>query len=169
MATFDTQKPDLNGASSLPHTPPSKENAVTKLRTSTRSSKVAILVSAWAIFSLCHVVTAAGFTLVELQLLPAIQLVAQQSLLVKVSNVSTESVDLTVDIVSGNGTLLVTKTATLAAGQTLSLPFLNNSTGNKTVRAVVMLGTASATVSSMMTLSNTNGQVIAIVPGVKLQ
>lgn len=141
---------------------------MTKLRTLRRSSRVAALVAAGAILSLCHVVTATGFTLIESQYVPAVQLVAGQAAAVKVSNVSADSVDLTVDIFSGNGTLLASNTMTLLAGHTVSLPYRNNTTGNQTVRAVVTLGTASATVSSMLTFDKVSGQVMAIARGLLL-
>jgi hypothetical protein len=115
-----------------------------------------------------HVVRSRAFTLIEIQYLPAVQLVANQSAIVNVSNTSTESVEFIVDIYSASGTLLASKTVTLPAGQTFALLYLNRLSGNRTIRAVVSLGTASAAVSDLVTFDKTSGEIIAIVPAVKI-
>jgi len=130
--------------------------------------KLIALFAVAAIVSICYVVRSRAFTLIEFQYLPAVQLVASQLVNVNVSNVTAESVEIIVDIYSGNGTLLVRKTETLAAGHTFILPYLQPSgTKSNTIRAVIGLGTANAAFSDVVTFDKTSGEVIAIAPGLK--
>jgi hypothetical protein len=134
-----------------------------------KSWKLIAVVAVAAIASTGYVVRSRAFTLIELQYLPAVQLVADQSAAVKVSNVSTESVEFVVDIYGGNGTLLVSKTETLAAGHTYTLPYKQPAgTASNNIRAVVSLNTAHVAVSDIMTFDKTSGEVIAILSGLLL-
>ena len=134
-----------------------------------KSWKLIAVVAVVATATIGLVVRSRAFTLIEIQYLPAVQLVASQTAAVSVSNTSTESLEFIVDIYGKNGTLLVSKTGTLAAGQTFSLPYLNTLSGNRVIRAVASLGTANVAVSDLLTFDKTSGEVIAIAPGVKLQ
>jgi len=133
-----------------------------------KSWKLIVLVAVVTTATIGHVVRSRAFTLIEILYLPAVQLVANQSAIVNVSNTSTESVEFIVDIYSASGTLLASKTVTLPAGQTFALPYLNRLSGNRTIRAVVSLGTASAAVSDLVAFDKTSGEIIAIVPAVKI-
>ena len=132
------------------------------------SWKVIALVAVGAILSVCYVIKSRGFTLIEIQYLPAVQLVANQSAWVNVSNVAMDSVDATIAIYSGNGALLATKTVTVASGQTSTLKYTHPSgMAPNNIRAVVSLGTANAVVSDITAADVTSGQVIAILPFIK--
>jgi hypothetical protein len=134
-----------------------------------KSWKLIAVFAVAAIASTGYVVRSRAFTLIELQYLPAVQLVADQSAAVKVSNVSTESVEFVVDIYGGNGTLLVSKTETLAAGHTYTLPYKQPAgTASNNIRAVVSLNTAHVVVSDIMTFDKTSGEAIAILPFIEL-
>jgi hypothetical protein len=118
-----------------------------------------------AMVSLCVVGQSRAFTLIETQFVPAVQLVASQTAMVKVSNVSLDTIDITVSILAHNGALLVTHTVSLPAGVTFSLPYVKPAgTPSTDIRAVVTTGTANAAVSSLMTLDKVSGEVIAILP-----
>ena len=133
-----------------------------------KSWKVIALFAVAAIVSTGYVIRSRAFTLIEFQYVPAVQLVANQLVNVNVSNVSTESVEIIVDIYAGNGTLLVTKTETLAAGHTFILPYRQPAgTTSNTIREVIGLGTANAAVSDVVTFDKTSGEVIAVAPGLK--
>ena len=123
-----------------------------------------------AIVSIGYVVRSRAFTLIEMQFLPAVQLVANQRAAVNVSNFSTETVTAVIDIFSGNGTLLVTKTVTIMPGQTFILPYIHpTGTFPANIRASVSLDTANATVSDIAAFDVTSGEVNAILPFIKLQ
>jgi len=134
----------------------------------TKSWKLLALFAAAAIVSPCFVAQSRAFTLIEIQYLPAVQLVASQTALVKVSNVSIDVVDATVTFYGHTGNVLLASTSqSIAAGATFSFSYMHPATtGASDVRAVVTLGTAHATVSSLMTLDKVSGQVIAILPGI---
>jgi hypothetical protein len=119
-----------------------------------------------ALLSLTYVKRAKAFTLIEVQYLPAVQLVADQSAAICVSNTTTESVAAVIDIYADNGTLLVSKSVTLAPGQTYKLPYKNNLAVSRDIRGVVSLGTASAAVSDLMTFDKTSGEIIAVLIGI---
>jgi len=122
-----------------------------------------------AIVSLCYVVRSRAFTLIEVQYLPAVQLVALQSAAVEVSNISIDAEDVTVEIFAGVGPLLVTETRTLNAGQTLTVPYkYMGQTATKTIRVVISTSAAHATVCSLLTFDKTSGEVITAMPGVIL-
>jgi hypothetical protein len=78
--------------------------------------KLIALFAVAALASIGYVVRSRAFTLIELQYLPAVQLVADQSAAVKVSNVSTESVEFVLDIYAANRTLLVSKNGDARGG-----------------------------------------------------
>ena len=130
-----------------------------------KSWRLVALFALLAVLSLTYVERTRAFTLIEIQYLPAVQVVAGQSAAVKVSNVSTASVDVVIAIFGGDGgTLLVSKTVSLAAGHTMSFPYSNTLTGNREIRAVVSLGTASAAVSDIETFDKTSGEVMVALP-----
>jgi hypothetical protein len=63
---------------------------------------------------------------------------------------------------------LVSKTDSLPAGRTFTVSYTNPAgSGTKGVLGCISLGTANATVSSIMTFDNTTGEVIAILPFIK--
>jgi len=133
-----------------------------------KSWKLIALFAVVAIVSLCYVVRSRAFVLIENQYLPAVQLVANQSAMVKVANVSNGNINATVDIIADNGTLLVTKTVSLPPARTFTVSYMNPpSMATRGVRAVIELDTADASVSSIMTLDKTTGEVIAILPFIK--
>ena len=132
-----------------------------------KSWKPIALFAVAAIVSLCYVVRLRAFTLIEQQALPAVQLVASQAAVVKVSNTSTQPVLITVEIVAGNGAILVSKSESLPAGQTFNLPYVEDG-GHPTIRGVVTLDTAHVVVSSIMTFNMTNGEVMVAMPGLLL-
>ncbi|MGO9265089.1 MAG: hypothetical protein ACLQBA_09430 [Candidatus Binataceae bacterium] len=136
------------------------------MRKRAKSWKLVVLFAAAAIVSPCFVAQSKAFTLIETQLLPAVQLVASQTLLVKVSNVSLDPVEVTVTLYGHSGNVLQTSNnLSLAAGATFSVSYVHPSTtAASDVRGVVTLDTANATVSSIMTLDKTSGEVIAILP-----
>ncbi len=131
-----------------------------------KSWSLVVLFAVAAIVSPCFVAQSRAFTLIEIQYLPAVQLVASQTALVKVSNVSLNVVDATVTFYGHNGNVLLASTSqSIAAGATFSFSYVHPATtAASDVRAVVSLDTASAAISSLMTLDKTSGEVIAILP-----
>ncbi len=134
------------------------------------SWKAIPLIALAGIVSLCYVVRLRAFTLIETQYLPAVQLVPLQTATLAVTNISGQAVSASVSIVAGNGTVLASKSPSIQAGHTFLLPYITPAgTTPTTIRAMVNLGTAKATVSSLMTFDLTTGEVIAVVPGQLVQ
>jgi len=104
-------------------------------------------------------------TAVETELLPAIQLVANQSAAVNLSNVGTESVEGVLDIYAGDGSVLVSKTVSLAAGQTIILPYKHPAgTFPLAIRAVLTMPNLGFVVSDIATFDVKSGKTIALLP-----
>ncbi|MGC2415782.1 MAG: hypothetical protein WA459_24175 [Stellaceae bacterium] len=120
-----------------------------------------------AAFSLGYIEQSKAFTLIELVLLPAVQLVASQSALITVTNVTQNSVEAIITVFFADGSVKVQKTEAIARDSTFTLPVHAGATGPLMFHATVELGTANATVSDVMTLDKTNGQIIAILPFIK--
>jgi archaellum component FlaF (FlaF/FlaG flagellin family) len=129
--------------------------------------KLAGLLALGALFSLGPVEQSRAFTLIEMLLVPAVQLVAFQSGAVNVTNTSGNDITATITIVNGTGILLKQKTETIVPGATFTvtvkpggLPFRFSAT--------VALDTAQAAVADAVTFDINTGQVMAVVPMVEL-
>jgi hypothetical protein len=107
--------------------------------------------------------------MVETELLPAVQLVANQSACVFVANVSTESFSGAIDIYGGTGALLLSKPVTVPAGQTTCLTYTHpKGASPNNIRAVVSLPNGGDVVSDIATVDVTSGHLIAVLPAVQL-
>jgi hypothetical protein len=105
------------------------------------------------------------------ELLPAVQLVANQSACVFVSNVSTESVSGSIDIYGGDGALLVPQPITVAAGQTYCLTYTHpkGTSAPNNIRAVVNLPNKGDVISDIATFDVKSGHLIALLPFIELE
>jgi hypothetical protein len=115
--------------------------------------------------SLIYVKRTQAFTLIELDNLPAVQLVANQSIIINITNTSTEGVDYVVDVYGGDGGLLLTRNMTLDGGNTWALTYKNQGTAPLTIRAVIGAGTANATITDGGVVDPTNGELVVIARG----
>ncbi|HXY14525.1 MAG TPA: hypothetical protein VEI26_08500 [Terriglobales bacterium] len=123
--------------------------------------KLVALFVAGAILSLGYVVKSKAFTLVDL-IVPAVQLGPSQELQVIVSNITDEALDsVTVNIVNAGGTVVMTKTFSLAANQTIPIVFQNGATAASYSANVT--GGASTIVADVAVLGS-NGEVDAALP-----
>jgi hypothetical protein len=126
------------------------------------------LVAVAAAVSICYVARSRAFTLVELdQYLPAIQLVANQTVAINVSNITDGTVIANVEVLGGNGGTLASQQLTLLPGQTIPVIFTNTPSpagvaSPATVRGVVTLPNGGHVVSDMTTFDVTTGEVIAL-------
>jgi hypothetical protein len=136
------------------------------------SWKLVALFVLGAIGSGFYVTRSRAFTLIEkeIQYLPAVQLVASQSAAVKISNVSSETVDFTIEFFGDGSVFLARKAGEIGAGHTFTLPYVQPAgVPPSDIRAVIKLGTAQAVVSDMMTFDRTTGEIIVVVqPGLLL-
>lgn len=119
-----------------------------------------------AILSLGYIEQSRAFTLIELLLLPAVQLVAAQSALITVTNATQNSVAAVITVFRSNGTVKEQKSVAIAQDLTVTLPVHASAAGPLTFHATIELDTANAAVADVMTLDQT-GQVIAILPFIK--
>jgi len=134
---------------------------VKKLRV---SWKLVALFVLGAIGSGLYVTRLKAFTLIEVQYLPAVQLIASQEVAVNVSNFSAEPVTVNIQIFSGGGGLLgEVQSEVIEPGKTYSLSYVQSG-GTVAARAVVAAGTASSVVSSLVAFDKATRQVIAIAP-----
>ena len=125
--------------------------------------RLLVLFALVATLSLSYVQRSRAFTLIELQLLPAVQLIDNQAAAVEVSNISSESVDVVVSLFMGDGSMLLSKSATIVPGRTLTVPYKQAATGaGGLIRGVVASSTANAVVSDIMTFDKTSGEIIAV-------
>ncbi len=95
------------------------------------------------------------------------QLVASQPALITVTNVSQNSVEAIITVFRANGTVKVQKTEAIARDSTFTLLVRAGEAGPLNFHTTVELDTANATVSDVMTLDKTTGQIIAILPFIK--
>ncbi|HVH73981.1 MAG TPA: hypothetical protein VM755_03610 [Stellaceae bacterium] len=102
-------------------------------------------------------------TLPAVQDIPAVGLAAGQSALVKVTNVSANNLMPTISLFMENGKLIKTMTPTVAPNQTFTHR-VTATNGNLALFATVNWGDGSVGLSDVMTLDQTTGQVIAILP-----
>jgi hypothetical protein len=86
----------------------------------------------------------------------------EQSAAATVTNTAAVTTQFMVTVIDGTGTIVVSQSAVLNPGQTLSYPFVNTGTANKAYRAVVSVGVANAVVSAVMVFNKTTGRVNAI-------
>lgn len=124
------------------------------------SWKLVALFVLGAVGSFFYVTRSRAFTLIESQLLPAVQLVANQSAIIAVSNTSSNDLDLTITTFGLAGHMISQKTDTLAPGATTTLVVIAKNT--MTFRTAIELGTQGAAVSDLMVLDKTTGQVSAL-------
>ena len=122
--------------------------------------KLVALIALGAILSIGFVQDARAFTLVETQLLPAVQLGVLQALLASVSNFSTGSVSVTINVLNASGTIVMTKTSTVAGGKSLVIKFTNG--GNTGSYSAVVEASVAGAVTSDLEVLNSNGQVAAV-------
>ncbi|HEV2302491.1 MAG TPA: hypothetical protein VGR91_13065 [Stellaceae bacterium] len=108
-------------------------------------------------------------TFPQAQLLPAVQLVASQSALVKVTNTSPNDASATINLYNAKGTLFKQLTTPLLAPNvTFTHRVMAPATGNLTFFATINWGDGSPPgVSDVMALGRSSGQVIAILPFVE--
>jgi hypothetical protein len=132
----------------------------------TTSGKVVTLFVLGAILALSSAEQLRAFTLIEIVYLPAVQLVASQSAEVKVSNISTNDLELIITTFGDGGNVLTQKTKTLLPHQTFTL-LVNARNVGTSFHTVIGLSAANAAVADVMTFDKTTGQVIAILPGIK--
>ena len=117
-----------------------------------------------AIFALAAILSLSveetrAFSPLETHFLPAVQLVASQAAQVAVSNFSTASVSVTMNIVDALGNIVATKTVTVSGNKSSTLRFTNGNTA-ATYSAVVEASVANAIASDFEVL-NSNGEVAA--------
>jgi hypothetical protein len=124
------------------------------------SWKLVALFVLGAVGSFFYVTRSRAFTLIESQLLPAVQLLANQSAIIAVSNTSSSDLDLTITTYGLAGHMISQKTDTLAPGATTTLVVIAKNT--MTFRTAIELGTQGAAVSDLMVLDKTTGQVSAL-------
>jgi hypothetical protein len=124
------------------------------------SWKLVALFLLGAIGSGFYITRLRAFTLVEAQYLPAVQLVASQSAIVAVSNISPNDLDVTITTYGILGHILSTRSDTLAPGATSTLVVIAK--GPMVFRTTVALGTQGAAVSDVELLDKTTGQVNAV-------
>jgi hypothetical protein len=118
--------------------------------------KLGALVAVAAGASIGYVVRSRAFTLIELQYLGPLELLANQTVVVNASNTSTESVEATVDIYDADGSVKNSKTMSLAAGTTPSVKYTAPAgTSTNWIRARVSLGTANAVATDIGVLVRT--------------
>lgn len=99
------------------------------------------------------------FSSLETHFLPAVQLVASQAAQVAVSNFSTASVSVTMNIADALGHIVATKTVTLSGNKSSTLRLTNGNTAAP-YSAVVEASVANAIASDFEVL-NSNGEVAA--------
>jgi hypothetical protein len=110
---------------------------------------------------------ARAFTLIELQLLPAVQLVAGQSAAIKVTNVSANSVVIAIITVTNDkGTVLTTEHPSIAPGTTFTLPVRASVDLPLGFHASIELGTAHAAIADVITFDKVTGEALAMLPAV---
>jgi FtsP/CotA-like multicopper oxidase with cupredoxin domain len=128
------------------------------------------LVAVAAAVSICYVARSRAFILVELdEYLPAVQLVANQTVAINVSNLSANSVSANVQVLGGDGGTLVSQQLTLQPGQTIPVIYTNTpsvagAASPAIVRGVVTLPNGGHVVSDMTTFDVNTGEIIAILP-----
>ena len=125
------------------------------------SWKLVALFVLGGIGSFFYVTRSRAFTLIELQLLPAVQLLPGQSAIIAVSNTSSNDVDATMSAYRANGTLLKQRTVTLAPGTTQTLVVIAG-TDSQIFRTAIALSASQSAVSDVELLDKTTGQVTAV-------
>ena len=103
---------------------------------------------------------AKAFTPLEIQYLPAVQLVGGQSAQVSVSNFSDAHVSVTITILNAVGDIVVTKTITAAASRTYAVAYANENI-TASYSAVVEVSAANSVASDFEVLSS-NGEVATL-------
>jgi hypothetical protein len=120
-----------------------------------------------AVLSIGLAERSSAFTLIELQFLPAVQLVEAQSSDVKVTNVTANSINVTITAYRDNATMLVQKTEMIAPGATFTLVVKAPSTAPLSFHASIASDTANAAVADVMTFDKTTGQALLLLPAVR--
>ena len=93
---------------------------------------------------------------------PSARLIPGQAALATVTNTTTATQQFSISVLDGNGIVVVSESASLNPGQTLSYPFSNTGTANNTYRAVVTPTNPSAVTADVMFFDTTTGQIRAI-------
>jgi hypothetical protein len=109
---------------------------------------------------------ARAFTLIELELLPAVQLVAGQSAAIKVTNVSANVVIAIIRVTRDNGTELTQEQGSIAPGTTFTLPVRGSVDLPTGFHASVAVSAAHAVTSDVITFDKQTGQALAMLPAV---
>jgi hypothetical protein len=110
---------------------------------------------------------AKAFTLIERSLLPAVQLIANQSADIKVTNVSANPINVIITIFRDNGTVIAQERQSIAAGTTFTHVVHAPVNFPLSFHATIESDTANAAVSDVMTLDLQTGEVSAMLPFVK--
>ena len=132
-----------------------------------QSWRLVAILALVAVVSLTYVKRTKAFTLIETQYLPAVQLSASQLASVKVTNVTSNAVEVEISIFADGGKILSQRTVTVPAVQTVTIPVQANAAGPLSFHTVVALGTAHSAISDVMLFDKTTGQVVAILPYVE--
>jgi hypothetical protein len=93
---------------------------------------------------------------------PSVRLVPGQSAAATVTNITAVTAQFSVTVLDLNGNIVVSQSAVLNPGQTLSYPFTNTGTRNNGYRAVVSTGTTNTVVSDVLVFNKVTGRVNAI-------
>jgi acyl CoA:acetate/3-ketoacid CoA transferase len=134
------------------------------MRNLTKSWMLVAVLAVGAILNVGHQQAAKAFTLIEINFLPAVQLIADERADIKVTNVSVNSVTVRLTVYNDEGTVIAQLQHSIAAGTTFTHAVRAPSTGPLSFHAIVESDTAHATVSDAMAFDKSTGQVIAILP-----
>jgi hypothetical protein len=93
------------------------------------------------------------------------RLIPGQAALATVTNITNATTQFSLTVLDTNGNTVISESASLNPGQTLSYPFSNTGTANNTYRAVMSTGAANAVTAGVMFFDKTTGQIRAILGG----
>lgn len=136
------------------------------MRNLTKSWMLVALLAFGAILNVGYQQVANAFTLIEINFLPAVQLIADQRADIKITNVSANAVTVNLTVYNDEGTVIARVEHSIAAGTTFTHAVRAPSTGPLSFHASVAADTANATVSDVMAFDKSTGQVIAILPAI---
>jgi len=109
-----------------------------------------------------------AFTLIETQFLPAVQLGASQSAQIKVTNTSSNNLDVVITTFNDGGARLSQTSVTILPLHTQTVAVKSGATGPLSFRATLALSAANSSVADVMMFDKTTGQLVVVLPFVVL-
>jgi hypothetical protein len=114
-----------------------------------------------AVFSIGTPFPTAGLVLYT----PSARLIPGEAALANVANITSGTTQFSLTVFDTNGNTVISESASLNPGQTLSYPFSNMGTANNTYRAVISTGSTNTVTADVMFFDKTTGQIRAILVG----